>query len=429
MEKETKIGDKKIKLWNKNFFLLWQGQMVSVLGDVLYIIALDFWILDMTGSTALMGLLSALTMLPRIILGPFAGVFVDKWNRKNIIVITDFIRGIFVTFVGIAGIFGFIQVWMVFVTGIVSGLCSAFFGPAVNALKPELVHESKFMKANSVTSVATSGMDMIGSAVGGVIYVAIGAPYMFLFNGISYLLSAFSEMFITPPRREHKVEKMTFIEDFKDGFKFLWNFKVLRKLFILASILNLFANAAFILILPYFRAMPFLGPEKYGVFMAVIPLGMLTGSILLSIINIKKRYKFKLYVSGVLICLVTLPFAFLIENFYIILVVGFMSFLANVIFNTIFNSVIMLVVPPNKRGKIGALMNTVSGSLQPIGALIGGVLGQVIPIRLAIISLLGVAFIIGLGLIIIKGTRSLVEYDSTDGTVEELIEKTNEIYV
>jgi len=278
MEEKLKNHGENIRLWNKNFFLLWQGQLVSMLGDILYIMALNFWILDITGSTGLMGLLSALTMLPRIVLGPFAGVFVDKWNRRNIIVITDFIRGIVVTFVGIAGIFGFIQVWMVFVVGIISGLCSAFFGPAVSSIKPELVHESKFVKANSVTSLATSGMDMIGSAVGGIIYITIGAPYMFLANGVSYLISAFTEMFITEPKREKKDEKITFVDDFKEGFRFLWNFKALRNLFLLASLLNLFANAAFILILPYFKTMPFLGEERYGFVMAVIPMGMLIGS-------------------------------------------------------------------------------------------------------------------------------------------------------
>lgn len=125
------IEKSKNKLWNKNFFLLWQGQMVSVLGDVIYIIALDFWILDMTGSTALMGLLSAITMLPRIVFGPFVGVFVDRWDSKKIIILTDFIRGIAVTFIGIAALIGFIEVWMVFLVGIVSGICSAFFNPTI----------------------------------------------------------------------------------------------------------------------------------------------------------------------------------------------------------------------------------------------------------------------------------------------------------
>ncbi|WP_346961557.1 MFS transporter [Clostridium sp.] len=390
-------------------------------------IALDFWILDITGSTGLMGLLSALTMLPRIVLGPFAGVFVDKWNRRNIIVLTDFIRGIFVAFVGIAGIFGFIQVWMVFIVGIISGLCSAFFGPAVNSIKPELVHESKFVKANSVTSIATSGMDMIGSAIGGVIYVAIGAPYMFLANGISYLISAFTEIFITEPKREKKAEKITFVEDFKEGFKFLWNFKTLRNLFLLASLLNLFVNAAFILILPYFKSMPFLGPEKYGLFMASIPMGMLVGSALLSIISIKKNQKFKIYKFGALICLGILPFVVIVENFYVMIPIAFISFLFNVIFNTIFNSAIMLVVPSDKRGKIGALMNTISGGLQPIGTLVGGILGEFMPIRAAILSLLGITFIFAIALVSVRGSKALMEYESSDGTVEELIEKTNGI--
>lgn len=425
MGEKLKDQGKNIRLWNKNFFLLWQGQLVSMLGDILYMIALDFWILDMTGSTGLMGLLSALTMLPRIVLGPFAGVFVDKWNRRNIIVLTDFIRGIVVTFVGIAGIFGFIQIWMVFIVGIISGLCSAFFGPAVNSIKPELVHESKFVKANSVTSLATSGMDMIGSAIGGVIYVAIGAPYMFLANGISYLLSAFTEIFITEPKREKKTSKVTFVEDFKEGLKFLWNFKTLRNIFLVSSLLNLFVNAAFILVLPYFKSMPFLGPEKYGLFMASIPMGMLAGSMLLSIINIKKKQKFRLCATGILICIGTLPIIFLVENFYIMIVIAFISFLFNVIFNTIFSSAIMLVVPSDKRGKVGALMNTISGGLQPVGTLIGGVIGEFMPIRVAILSLLAIDAIIAIGMVMIKGSKTLMEYDSSDGTVEELIERTN----
>lgn len=425
MGEKLKNQGENIKLWNKNFFLLWQGQLVSMLGDILYMMALDFWILDITGSTGLMGLLSALTMLPRIVLGPFAGVFVDKWNRRNIIVLTDFIRGVVVTFVGIAGIFGFIQVWMVFIVGIINGLCSAFFGPAVNSIKPELVHESKFVKANSVTSLATSGMDMIGSALGGVIYIAIGAPYMFLVNGISYLLSAFTEIFITEPKREIKNEKITFIEDFKEGFSFLWNFKTLRNLFLLASLLNLFANAAFILILPYFKSTPFLGPEKYGIFMSVIPMGMLVGSGLLSIINIKKEQKFNAYKFGALLCIGTMPLVFVVENLYIMIPIVFISFLFNVVFNTILNSAIMLVVPSDKRGKIGALMNTISGGLQPIGTLLGGLLGEFIPIKLAILSLLCMSFIFTIALVSVRGSKALIEYESSDGTVEELIDKTN----
>ena len=76
------MQSKKEKLWNLNFFLLWQGQLVSSIGSVAYYIALGFWILEHTGSTALMGTVMAVTTLPRVLIGPFAGAVIDKSNRK-----------------------------------------------------------------------------------------------------------------------------------------------------------------------------------------------------------------------------------------------------------------------------------------------------------------------------------------------------------
>jgi len=82
------------RLWNVNFLLLWQGQFVSSLGDTAYSIALGFWVLAVTGSTALMGTLMATTVFARVALSPFAGVLVDRGDRKWIIVATDAARGV-----------------------------------------------------------------------------------------------------------------------------------------------------------------------------------------------------------------------------------------------------------------------------------------------------------------------------------------------
>lgn len=110
------------RLWNRAFVLLWQGQLVSSLGNVVYEIALGFWILATTGSTALMGTLMAASTLPRILVGPLGGVVVDRNDRKWLLVATDAIRGIFVVLVGIAAFAGVLHVWMVFVAGIIMGL-------------------------------------------------------------------------------------------------------------------------------------------------------------------------------------------------------------------------------------------------------------------------------------------------------------------
>ncbi|MCK5157214.1 MAG: MFS transporter, partial [Spirochaetales bacterium] len=109
------------KLWNKNFLLLWQGGLVSLLGDMLYELALGFWILAVTGSTGLMGTLMAVSMIPRVLISPFAGVVADRHNRKRIIILMDLLRGIFVTTVGVTAIMGNLEVWMVFAAGILLG--------------------------------------------------------------------------------------------------------------------------------------------------------------------------------------------------------------------------------------------------------------------------------------------------------------------
>ena len=99
------------KIKNKrNFFLLWQGQMVSALGDALYTIALNFFVLEKTGSTAIMGTVMALVTMPRIICGPFSGVIVDRTDRKKLIIFGDVIRGLSILFIAFAANRGILEI-------------------------------------------------------------------------------------------------------------------------------------------------------------------------------------------------------------------------------------------------------------------------------------------------------------------------------
>ena len=422
---ENQGGEKKIKLWNKDFFLLWQGQLVSYLGDVIYSFALSFWVLNVTGSTALMGILQAASMAPRLIIGPFAGVLVDKWDRKKIIVIADVIRGVLSTFVGIAALSGFLEVWMVFVVGVVTSVCSAFFNPAITSVKPDIVDKSKLVKANSVTSLAQAGASSLGSAVSGVIYVVVGAPYMFLFDGISYLFSAFTEMFISIPNIKRNNGEVTFIEDFKSGLSFVWNFKALRNMFIISCGLNFFFNAAFVLMLPLFNEASYLGAEKYGFLMAMSSVGMIIGSGLLSVVNIKNNKRYLIIVGTFLPMAMLFLLIPIVNNYYIILAVATISFALNIMGNTIFDSVLMTIIPEEKRGKVFALINTFSMGLTPLGLAVGGILGEILPIRIAMLILLCCTLLLALAFAFIKGLRPMINFDPEVEDVETLITRTN----
>lgn len=183
------------RLWNRNFFLLWQGQMVSVLGDALYDIALNFFVLEMTGSTVIMGTVMALVTVPRILLGPAAGVFVDRYDRKKLIVFGDVVRGVSVLFIAFAAWNGFLEIWMVMLAAVISGICASVFNPAIESVLPDIVPSDNMIRANSAYQAATTGADVLGESLGGILYTVIGAPFMFLIDGISYLFSACTEVF------------------------------------------------------------------------------------------------------------------------------------------------------------------------------------------------------------------------------------------
>ncbi len=226
-----------LKLWNKNFLLLWQGTLFSSLGNVAYSIALGFWVLEKTGSTLVMGALMAVTTIPSIIVGPIAGVIIDRGNRKFILVITDVISGFFVCFVGINMLLGTAEVWMVFMVGIILGLSKAFFLPASASIMPDIIPKDDIEKGNSFYSMIGSSTRIIGNSVGGVLYKILGAPVMFLINGISYFISAISELFIDVPKINKKSD-LTFYKELKEGLKYTWNFKGLRKLLLIFSVVN-----------------------------------------------------------------------------------------------------------------------------------------------------------------------------------------------
>jgi DHA3 family macrolide efflux protein-like MFS transporter len=388
-----KAEESKPKLWNINFFLLWQGQLVSALGDVAYSIALGFWILNITGSTALMGTLMAASSLPRVLISPFAGVIVDRSDRKWMLVIMDAIRGIFVVFVGIASYLGFIEIWMVFVAGMTIGACGAFFNPAVGSIIPDIVDKRKLVQANSVFNIIQTASGIIGSSAGGILFKLVGASFMFLFNGLSYLFSAITEVFIKVPKIIHEKARLHFFADMKDGLRFVWHFRGLRTLITIAGLINFFAVMGIMLILPLFHQEKHLGPALYGIIMGFFTGGLFLGFLFTSIIDFKPSQRFKVFsICYVMmcICMIMLPVSL---HFSIMAALVFVTGFVNAILNTFINTVMQLTTPQDKRGKVFGLLASVAGGLMPVAYAVGGVLAEFISIRL----LISASFIVVLG--------------------------------
>ncbi len=417
MEMENKAG----KLWNLNFILLWQGQLVSILGEVVYGLVLGFWVLETTGSTALMGGLMAASTLPRIIVSPFAGVVVDRTDRRRLLIAMDVIRGLAVGFVGISAIYGFIQIWIVFVAGVVLGVCGAFFNPAATSVIPDIAGKSRIMQANSIFSMVQTGGNIGGQSLSGVLFQAVGASLIFLFSGITYLFSALNLLFMKIPRYHHKRAKSHFRADLKEGLSFTWRFRGLRNLILVAAILNFFGTMVIMLFLPYYVKTPGLGPVKYGVGMGFFTGGALLGMAITAIVKFPPAKRFMYFIlfgavsMGLLIAFPSIRF------FPAAIAMLVIAGLCLAILNVFVSSTMQIIVPQDKRGKVLALFWMVTQGLTPIAQGVGGVLAEFVPISSLISFSLAGALIGCLPLLFIPSFRRFICYDPDKQTLESVL--------
>lgn len=271
---------------NINFTLLWIGKIISQLGDKFYAIALAWWILQNTNSPTIMGLFLFTSVLPGVLLGFFAGALVDRWKRKNILIITDIIRGGLVLTISFLAINNSLETWQVFVIAFCLSIASAFFDPAVQAILPEIVEKDKLPKANGISQMVGGISTVAGPLLGAVFVSLFGIAWVFLANGISYLSSALLACFIKVKKDYRNFdEKKYFWKDIKEGIHFLKN----QKRIIL--VLKIIATAHFFLG-SLMVSLPFLakslqgnGINNLGILEMMLGVGMIGASLFLSFIK------------------------------------------------------------------------------------------------------------------------------------------------
>ena len=409
------------KVWNRDFLILWQGQLVSFFGDVVYAIALGFWILRTTGSTALMGALLAATSLPRVAAAPFAGVVVDRVDRRRLLILMDLVRGTVVLLAALAALTGTLRIWMVFVSGITIGLGGAFFSPAVNSIMPDIVPKDKLIQANSSYALISTGSGVLGNSAGGILLQVLGAPLLFLFNGLSYLVSSATLFFVRVPSHPPAAERRKFLAELSDGMRLVVRMRGLRDLFAAAGVLNFFAVMGMTLILPLFQRTPGLGPARYGLVMASMTGGMFGGFLLASAFKIPPAARFRVfalssYAQG--LCLILFPWVGTMGvRVALLLAAG----LGNAVLNSFLMAIIQMTVPRAMLGKVSSLLMTLAGGLIPLAAAIAGVLAEFIPLRPLISSCFAVMMLCFTPLMFSASFRRFIGFDPAKGDPKSLM--------
>lgn len=412
-------------LLNRNFVLLWMGQTVSQLGNQAFSIAMMFWTMEATGSASLMGLMMTFANLPTVLLGPIGGTFADRHSRIRIIVVGDLIAGLGVCGLALAlwampqagqALAGGgmspstrVVIGLLFGVAVLLGVVRAFFLPAVSATIPRLVPKDKLAAANSLNQLAIQGSVFAGQAAGGVLFNLVGAPLLFLFDGLSYLFAGACALFI-PRDRVPPVQTSgethpfrSFLRETAEGFRFIWRQRGLRDFVVIAS-LNNFLSMPVLVLLPFYVT-KYLNREAewYGFLLAGVSVGSVLGFIVAGTLRASGRPRMRLILSAMILYAVFFSSLAFVRFPPVALVVMVLGGMTVGIINVFLITMIQRATPEDMLGRVMGVIQALSGGLMPLGMALGGVVGDLTDknVPLVVMACGGLALVVTL----LLGTR------------------------
>lgn len=391
---EIKEPRDKAKTEKLNIILFLTSKTISLLGSNIYNFALSLYILRATGSGASFTINILLGMLPRIFLGPFAGILADRVDRRKATILLDTFSGVTICGLMLISISLGLKVSYIYITSLVLSVINVFYDTMLNSSLPNLVADNKLMKINAYAQGSSSLSGILGTILAGVIYSFSPINLFLILNGISFFISALLELFMDFNFNRTIVakneQKKSFRYDLKEIIAFIKNQKIMYSLFKYSLVLNLFANAAFAITLPFvLNNVLKLSSSQFGIVEASFSIGLLLASIMLGSIK-EQENKMKSICMGLasismLIVLTGLPtldlnvfsnrtFLFI---YYIILM--FFTGIILVIINAPIMVVMQRLTPDNLRGRFMGILGTLTNGIAPIGIIITGLIIDKVP--------------------------------------------------
>ena len=372
------------KLWNKDFVLLLQGNAVSTIGDLMYSVAIGYWVYAQTGSSGLMGIMSSISMFVTMFLSPFCGSIVDKCNRKWVVVVIDALQGILMLTVGILAYLNALNIPLVLIAALLAAFGSVLYSPAISTMMLDIIPRNDMVRGQSVQSSVSTLINLVGTAFSGAMVAFFGVPLIVVINGLSNLYSAVTEMFVRVPKtlqQGMQVTVKTILHDTRKAIGTIFTDRFLCLFVPCALIINLLGAGPFTLILPFCLEKGF-SVDMYGYLVSVFTAAQLLCVVLLGTIKLKPKARFWVMALGFSCSVVFLVLAYCSGQFIAMCCFAFIGSFLNCAGNTVFNASFMLALPEENRSAILGFMQSASVGGSALSAVTYGLLGDVLPLQL-----------------------------------------------
>lgn len=387
-------------LKNKNMALIFYGQWVSNMGSSINILGLSWFILNFNGKASDLAALLFFRFLPSILVGPLAGTFVDRMNKKMIIVFSDILNGI-LSFMLILSK----DITSIYLIVTLQSVINVFFSPAIRSLYPQIVEKKDLARANALNAISFRVSMLAGPLVGGLLLGSLGVTIIFFINGLSFLISAFSELFITYEDINKDKEKSHIMSDFKDGFTYIRSHKKIKFVIIFFAFMSLTGGGWRTLYTSLLKLELQVTPYEFGLITALMGCGSILGAFLVAKIQ-KKSAPIQVMMYGSLLYAIT----YLIMGFATTLIILSLVFIFCGIFAAFINIgcdvYLQTEVDRDYLGRVFSLDIAIGNLVLVISLLLTGFLGNLYLPSLLLKAYAGLTLLI-LSLFIMTGKNKM----------------------
>ncbi|MFA5561474.1 MAG: MFS transporter [Eubacteriales bacterium] len=415
-------------LRQKDFSLLIVGKLVSLLGSNMLQFALSLYVLAMTGSAAIFASMLSISMLPRLLFSPVAGVFGDWFDRKTTIVLLDFVNALVIAAFAVVFIFkGSLTIALIYMLVIILEITEIFFGSAMSAVLPSLVKKEELMAANSLNSLVMNIGNTLAPIIAAFLYSYWGMKLILSVCAVSFALSAVSEIWINIPKSHKQPEKISFKAfrtDLFEGVKIIKRNKLISTMIGLGTLINFSVAPLFTIGLIYIIKEVLLVEDIwFGAYQVVLSVSMIVAPLLCGRIIKKVKVGILTYGSFVIVAaLMLLMSIFTLKyimfdlgtnmvSFMGLLVLSFCVGLVVTVTNIALNTLFSQVVPLEAMGRTSTVYNLAVTVFIPLGQMIFGLLLDAIAPSLVVV-LCAVVLIA----VISVYKKALIGYDLTEQT-------------
>ena len=376
------------KPWATRFFTIWTGQAFSLFGSQLVSFAVIWWLTQTTGSATVLATASLIGLLPQVILGPFTGTLVDRWNRRLTMIIADGLIALATLGLAILFALGNVQIWQVFALLFVRSVCGAFHWPAMQASTTLMVPKEHLTRIQGLNQMLQGGMSIIAAPLGALFLALLpmqGILAIDVFTAMLAIVPLFFFQVPQPERNDLQADangRSSFKQDFMAGLSYVWSWPGLMLIGAMATVINFLLTPAFSL-LPILVTKHFNGQAiQLATLESFYGIGVILGGLVLGAWGGFKRRVLTSLVGLVAMGAGCLLMGLLPSTAFIIAVaVGLFLGFVNPIVNGPLFAAVQAAVSPEMQGRVFSLIGTVAAAMSPLGLIIAGPIADTLGVQ------------------------------------------------